>query len=82
MAESIPNNYQRGSTVGDGGCWLNPGSTTPGWISHGLPTSATPELSLEKALLMVKEQHEAHVATALAINTTLLSYWMSQHIQS
>ena len=57
--------------------------------ANALPMSATPELSLEKALHMVKEQHQAHVATASSINTSLLSYilklafeWISQHFQS
>jgi hypothetical protein len=57
--------------------------------TNTLPMSATPELSLEKALRMVKDQHTAHVATTSSINTSLLSYilklafeWISQHIQS
>jgi hypothetical protein len=57
--------------------------------ANALPMSATPELSLEKALRMVKDQHTAHVATASPINTSLLSYimklameWIGEHIQS
>ena len=42
--------------------------------ANALPMSAKSELSLEKALQMVKEQHAAHVATASSINTALLSY--------
>jgi hypothetical protein len=57
--------------------------------ANALPMSATPEMSLEKALRMVKDQHTSHMATASAINTSLLSYilklafqWISEHIQS
>jgi hypothetical protein len=57
--------------------------------ANASPMSATPELSLEKALRMVKDQHTAHVATASSINTSLLSYilklameWISSKIQS